>query len=217
MKLNYVNIKIWAIPVTMLLVGAIGFPFLPDQIAVQWGFDGEVTRMATRFTVFLMPAICMAVLLLGNIVPVIDPKKEAYEKIKKEYSIIHLAVMIVCLIAQIYMILSGLQVEIDFMNQVFIMVPGILLLVIGNYLPKIPQNYLTGVKTIWGFHNEEIWNKTQRLSGKLWFVSGLLMTLFALIPWKYTGFLNLVFIIVLVTIPHIYGIILHRKSKNIEH
>lgn len=77
-ELNFINVKVWIIPVVLLIISTIAFPFLPEEIACQWDISGNVTNTANRIVVFAIPIILMVVLLTGNIVPIIDTKKESY-------------------------------------------------------------------------------------------------------------------------------------------
>ena len=52
---------------------------------------------------------------------------------------------------------------------------AVLFIFIGNMMPKVKQNYFTGVKTPWALSNDVVWNKTQRLGGKAFFFGGILM------------------------------------------
>ena len=52
---------------------------------------------------------------------------------------------------------------------------GITYIIIGNYLPKTRQNYTIGFKLPWTYANEENWNKTNRLSGVINIVIGILI------------------------------------------
>ena len=54
---------------------------------------------------------------------------------------------------------------------------GLMFIVIGNYLGKIRRNYMFGVRTPWTLASELSWNKTHRVTGKLFVVSGLLIVL----------------------------------------
>lgn len=42
---------------------------------------------------------------------------------------------------------------------------GIVLIVVGNYLPKCRQNYMIGIKLPWTLDNEENWDYTHRMAG----------------------------------------------------
>ena len=86
-------------------------------------------------------------------------------------------------------------------------------LVIGNYLPKVKQNWYLGIKLPWTYADEENWNKTHRLAGKLWFVGGLLFILNFFLQIR--G-IELWLMIVLVLIPVIYSYLYSRKKNKEE-
>lgn len=91
------------------------------------------------------------------------------------------------------------QVDMDFVIlgplQRLSFLAGVLLIVAGNYLPKaaredaldlprpwsfffsipwtLPFAYLFGVRTWWTLASERVWNRTHRLAGRLWIVSGI--------------------------------------------
>lgn len=201
MNKNYINLKIWAIPVISLIIAAVSLLFLPDQIPIRWDSAGNA-QMASRYTILLIPAIGMTVLLFGRIVPVIDPKREAYGQIAKEYTIIHLFATLILLAVELFIIASSMGAGIDPLMFGYIVV-GVLLAAIGNYLPKLPQTYLTGIKSVWGYHNEAVWTKIHRMAGKLWFIGGLSLIVLAFIPMAFPA--NLVVIAVLVIAPRLYG------------
>lgn len=90
---------------------------------------------------------------------------------------------------------------------------GVMFLVIGNYLPKVKQNWYLGIKLPWTYADEENWNKTHRLAGKLWFVGGLLFILNFFLQIR--G-IELWLMIVLVLIPVIYSYLYSRKKNKEE-
>ncbi len=101
-------------------------------------------------------------------------------------------------------------------TKYFSIIFGLMFILVGNILPKIPQNYLVGIKTVWGYKNDDIWTKTQRLSSKLWIIAGFIMIISNFSPWNIHGILNLSLMLVLVIVPNIYGMILQRKIDNIS-
>ena len=54
---------------------------------------------------------------------------------------------------------------------------GALFMVIGNYLGKVRSNFIFGIRTPWTLSSEDAWDKTHRLGGWLFFVTGLLIFL----------------------------------------
>jgi uncharacterized membrane protein len=59
---------------------------------------------------------------------------------------------------------------------------GILFMAIGNYLGKVRSNFMFGIRTAWTLSSEISWNKTHRLGGWLFFITGLLVFLSGL--WR---------------------------------
>ena len=59
---------------------------------------------------------------------------------------------------------------------------GLVFLVLGNYMPRIKQNYTFGCRTPWALNDEHNWNRTQRMGGIVFVVMGavlLLVSVFA--------------------------------------
>ncbi len=89
---------------------------------------------------------------------------------------------------------------------------GMLFTVIGNSMPKFKQNFYAGIRTSWTLSDEEIWFKTHRFGGKLWFVGGILMMTTAVLP-KNMNFIALTFLaLVLALIPVIYSYVIYRNK-----
>ncbi|MBR3630499.1 MAG: SdpI family protein [Oscillospiraceae bacterium] len=51
-----------------------------------------------------------------------------------------------------------------------------LMIAMGNYLPTLRPNSGIGIRVKWTMENEQVWKQTHRFAGKLWVVTGLLMT-----------------------------------------
>lgn len=89
---------------------------------------------------------------------------------------------------------------------------GLMFFLIGRYLPKIQYNRTIGIKTKWALEDEENWNATHRLGGKVWTVCGMICMLCALIP--FSGFSCFVFISAIaasVIVPAVYSWRFYRK------
>jgi uncharacterized membrane protein len=52
---------------------------------------------------------------------------------------------------------------------------GLLLIVVGNYFPKLRQNRISGIRTPWTLSSELSWDKTHRIGGKLTVLYGLVI------------------------------------------
>lgn len=88
-----------------------------------------------------------------------------------------------------------------------------LCLTIGNYLPKIKQNYTMGIKISWTLDSETNWNKTHRLAGWLWIGGGVLFLGNALIQ---SWLLPAIALVLMIVVPMVYSFILFKKGVGSE-
>ena len=89
---------------------------------------------------------------------------------------------------------------------------GLMFLIIGNYMPKMKQNPTLGIRLPWTLANEENWNRTHRMGGKLWVAGGLVLLLFCLLPETAMIAGMLAVIAVLAVVPCVYSYRLYRTQ-----
>ena len=56
---------------------------------------------------------------------------------------------------------------------------SVLLVIMGNMMPKLKKNRFIGLRTSWSMANEAVWQKSQRLGGYITIAFGLAMLLCA--------------------------------------
>ena len=86
-------------------------------------------------------------------------------------------------------------------------------MVIGNLLPKCKRNYTIGIKVPWALKDDENWNKTHRLAGKLWVLGGAVMVVTAVFG-NYIIFFGIV--LLMCVVPTIYSYLYYRKKQKAE-
>ena len=91
---------------------------------------------------------------------------------------------------------------------------GILFVIIGNYLPKCKQNHTIGIKIVWTLNNEENWNATHRISGKIWVIGGLCTIVCLFLPIEIVPYLLLPIFLMMIIIPILYSYIYYRKQRK---
>ena len=207
-KKNWKVLVITTIVMLMpILAGLILWNQLPEQMPTHWNAGGEVDGWSSKpFAVFGMPLVMLAVQWLCVVVTSADPKKAHHPE-----KVLHLIFwMIPVLSAVIHVIVYatalGKEVPVEMVMPVLV---GLILAIVGNYMPKCKQNYTIGIKIPWTLDNEENWNKTHRFAGWLWTFCGIAIML--------TGFLGSFWIFLLIALlmviaPIIYSYILHRKG-----
>lgn len=186
----------------------------PEIVPIHWNVAGQADGFGSRaFGAFMMPVLLIAMYFLFELLPKIDPRKERYVEFTKVYSIIKTVIMLVLFGAYV---ISGLN-SLGFVVPVEFWIPfmiGLMFIVIGNYFGKIRNNYFVGIKTPWTLSNEEVWNKTHRLGGKLFILAGVVMLFMGFIPVFMRLSLLLIVIAVAAVLPIVYSYFLYRKLKK---
>ncbi len=166
----------WLLVWLPVMSSLLAFPFLPSTIPTHWNFSGEITgwgnRQALLLLSFISPVICVSMRLL----PMIDPKKDSYPKFSKSYRAVQLICALFFSVVQSAFIYSAFFPSGQAVSVVTLSALGILFCGIGNFMPKFKHNYFCGIKTPWTLASKEVWDKTHRMAGPLWFWGGLLMT-----------------------------------------
>jgi len=89
-------------------------------------------------------------------------------------------------------------------------------MVFGNYFQTIKPNYFIGIRTPWTLESPEVWKKTHRLGGQIWFVGGLVIAVCSmLIPSVYSMKIVIASFLILALIPVIYSYLYFRDNKKV--
>lgn len=92
---------------------------------------------------------------------------------------------------------------------------GFMWSIFGNYIYTMKPNSFAGIRNRWILNNKENWRKTHLLAGKLWFITGLLLTTICLLAPQ--SIAVIAFIIVSFSIgfiPIIYSYYIHKVKRN---
>ena len=205
------NLKILIITSIIILLpmvaGLILWNQLPEQIPTHWNANGEVDGWSSKaFAVFGLPLLMLAFQWICTLGTGADPKKANHPEKVVQLVLWIIPVITIFLFTVTYMVALGQEVRMEVIMPVL---AGLLLTVVGNYMPKCKQNYTIGIKIPWTLNSEENWNKTHRFAGWIWTFGGLAIML--------TGFVGGVWlflpvVLVMVFAPMIYSYILHRKG-----
>lgn len=186
------------------------------KMIVHWGFDGKADGWAGKAVgLYLLPALTL-VLYLGLM---LIPKVEVYKKNLEDFAgqFWGFRVILVFVMGVIYV--ATLLPNLGYwgaMDPVVIIVPAIAMLFfyVGYMLNFTKRNYFIGVRTPWTLADEKVWDKTNRLAGRLFWVCGAL----ALVSLVAPGDLRLWIIVlpmVLVAIAvSLYSLLEYRKTKR---
>lgn len=198
-----------------MVVGLLLWDKLPEQVPYHWGINGEVDGWATKTqAVFLLPPFMLAMQWFCVLMTGLDPKaKNATESKLMGLVLWIIPVLNLFLHVMVYLAAFGRKVD---MAAIMPLVMGVLFVVIGNYLPKCKQSYTMGIKLPWTLNDEENWNKTHRLAGKLWVAGGLLCMPCALLSGVWSFIVMMSILVVMCAVPTVYSYQLYKKNKTDE-
>lgn len=211
----------WTLVVTSVIillpiaVGLLLWDKLPEQVPFHWGINGEVDGWATKTqAVFLLPLLMLAMQWFCVLMTGLDPKaKNATES--KLMGLVLWIIPVLNLFLHVMVWLQALGREVN-MAVVMPLFMGALFVIIGNYLPKCKQSYTIGIKLPWTLDDEENWNKTHRLAGKLWVAGGLLCMPCALLSGVWSFIVMMSVLVVMCAVPTVYSYRLYKKNKKNE-
>ena len=190
------------------LVGCVFWNQLPEEIPTHFNLLGQADGYNHKmFGIFGLPTLMLLMHWLLLFIMIKDPKSSNISS--KIQLLIYWIIPFVSCLSMIsifgeslgYSMMSGL------LAQIFM---GVVMIVIGNYLPKTHRNYIIGIRLPWTLENDENWRKTHRLAGKIWVLGGLLLFLnsFVQIYVYWVFFLTLLLVVLM---PGVYS---YQLSKS---
>ena len=191
-----------------MLAGVILWNKLPEQFPIHFNAAGEVDGWSSKaFGVFCLPLILVAaqwLCCLGSLK--LDPKAENLES--KVFSLVLwiIPVLSVVLNALVYCTALGMDMNVQIIMPLLI---GLLMVIIGNWLPKCKHSYTLGIKLPWTLADETNWNRTHRFAGPIWVVCGLVIMLCGLIGGAFLWVMVAAFV-VMIAAPTVYSYLLFK-------
>ena len=195
-----------------MVAGILLWGRLPERMATHWGVNGEADGWSSRpVAVFGMPLFLLAIHWLG--VWMTGQDRRNRNQNEKVLQMMFWIAPVISLfgMGSTYASALGQPPRID---RLAMLLFGIVFTIIGNYLPKCRQNDTIGIKIIWTLSDEENWNATHRLAGKLWVIGGLLLLLCAFLSGTALPWVMPVVLGIMVVIPIVYSWWFHRKQKG---
>ncbi|TRD12167.1 DUF1648 domain-containing protein [Erythrobacter insulae] len=179
---------------TLLIVSAViaaamvVFAFLAEarlpagaELPVHWDATGTPDNFAPALQALLLPPIVVAAIaILFSIIPALEPLQEKLDGSAPLLRAVWIAMLFLMIVVQATIGLPafGLGLPVD----AVVMGVGVLLVVIGNFLPKSRPGFFVGIRTPWAITDTDNWIATHRLGGKLMMLAGACVILSAVLP-----------------------------------
>jgi uncharacterized membrane protein len=196
-----------------LLLAVCFYPAMPETMVSHWNALGEPDGYAPKaLALFAVPAMSAAVVALFAAVPAMDPLKANIRKFRKQYD---------TFVALFAAFMLALQAEVVLWNLGMLVSPivvlsvgiGVLFFYAGVLSESAKRNWFVGIRTPWTMSSERVWNKTHKLAGKLFKISGVLAAAGALLP-DYAILLVLAPVIIVTIYSVAYSYVEYSKERR---
>ncbi|MEO8884996.1 MAG: SdpI family protein [Mucilaginibacter sp.] len=211
--INAVSIAIWLLPIIYLL---IVYSALPATVPLHYGLNGKPNGFGDK-SKFLAIQVFIAFIFGGTYLLVKNISKfDKNQAAKFSQATFEKAAMGILLFSSTL----SIGLTLSTVNGVFkgdkliFPVVGLLFAFLGNLMYNVKQNHFFGVRLPWTLKSEDNWRATHRLTGKLWFLGGLLITALALfLPASAAGIAFIVCMSILCAVPIIYSYVYYKKHQ----
>lgn len=193
-----------------LLPMILGFALwnkLPEDIPMQYGWNNQVNWTLPKFWGIITIPIVMVILNLVYSLCFRFSKQELSPKVE---AILVWIIPLIALPVNCFIFLKPIGFDVEpftFIGAIL----SILFIIIGNYLPKTTPNPVVGTRAPWINKNPNVWNKTQRVSGIVLVITGLINLITCFFPFgKYVFVISLGIITIFSLI---YSIVIAKKYR----
>lgn len=207
----------WAGPLliaAMVLLALWAFPRLPAEVPSHWNAQGEVDDWSSRWIVLVPPGISLLVWLLMQGLRRVDPRASNYERFEPTFWLIVNLTILIMAVVHVMTIGAALGWPLPAVDVIMIISFGVLLLMLGNVLPRVRSNWWMGVRTPWTLSSERVWRSTHRLAGRTFVLGGLIVLSGLLLPSEWRLYLVMVAIGVSALVPAVWSWFDWRREQR---
>lgn len=163
----------------------IGIAILPNNIPVHWGTNG-IDKWGSKYQMIIVPCFVLIAIGMGKLVILLDEK----QSIRKVLKIMNSSICMVFTVILMQWIYNAYSITVAKLpdirwDKIFVIMIGIMMFMIGNYLPKVERNKIYGFRTSFSMKNDEAWNVAQRTFGASLVIGGCALIIFNLVLSKY--------------------------------
>lgn len=185
------------------------------ELPVHWNAAGQADNFAPALQALLMPAgIVLLVAALFAIIPRIEPLQERLEGSAPVLRASWIGILLLCVLVSATIGLPAYGITPP-VKTIFVG-SGILLVMIGNALPKSRPGFFVGIRTPWAITDTDNWIATHRLGGRLMMLAGLTIILAGFLPLQAeaTAMVLIAAVAVAAGVPFVYSWWLWQRAKR---
>lgn len=193
-------------------IGIYFYPQMPEMVASHWNIVGEADGYLPKFwALFIVPLISLGLFALFVVIPRIDPLKNNIQKFRRYYDAF--VVLFLCFLSYLGFLVIFWNSGMSF-NMIQALTPafGILFYYLGILTENAKRNWSVGIRTPWTLSNDDVWDKTHKLGGKLFKACGVLAAVGGFIFDKFAIFFILAPILVVTVYVTVFSYFEYKKQ-----
>lgn len=166
--------------VGMLAASVWAWDKVPDRIPVHFGLDGTADRWGAKWEgLLIMPGLVALIGAIMAVVPLIDPRKSNLASSGGFYYAVWYGELAVMSVAHAGLIAAAMG-AIANLGQWIAIAVGALFVLLGNFMGKSRANWFAGFRTPWTLSSDYSWQKTHRMTGWMFMLTGITTILAAI-------------------------------------
>jgi uncharacterized membrane protein len=207
----------WIGPVViaaMLVFAAVVYSSLPERMPTHWNVRGDVDGWSSRlWGALLAPLVSAGVWVLLPVLRRMDPRRRNYDRFEPTFWL--LVNLLIVFFAGIHVMTLGVALgwAID-MTRAILVTVGLVIAVLGNYLPRLRSNWWLGIRTPWTLESDAVWRSTHRLAGYTFVIGGLATAASALLPSPVAIGVAMAAIMTAAIAPAIYSYVAYQREHR---
>ncbi len=181
----------WVISILSLILTAVALQFMPDTVPMHYNFAGEIDRWGSKNENLIFPVIILILSVFCHFLISYYEKKAGKISNEKEsaeaLSNAKVMKIVGVLMTSIFTIIQGFilysayveanaeatNAYID-IEKVSCILLGVMLIILGNFMPKTKKNQTIGVRISWSMYNDTTWMKSNRFGAFAMIIAGIL-------------------------------------------
>jgi uncharacterized membrane protein len=215
----------------VLASSLIAIAFLPDIIPVHFDIQGEVDRWGSKYELLILPGVLALMWSIGDKSIGFFLKNEKNkddeklksdalnnEKVLGKTLTLTYAIMAAVNLGLIYFTFSKLDnstlPQVDVI-KILVMLVGLLMIGLGNFMPKTRINGALGFRLPWTCYNDNTWRKSNLFAGSIGMIVGALIVAVGLIFEGLVAAVIMLALMVASTITmSVYAYLVYKKEKT---
>lgn len=193
--------KSWIVGFISVVLALCSLFFLPDSVPVHYDLAGNIDSWGSKYTNLIFPALIIVLIIVFSLMQYLSNKSsseakkmdktEAYKKTNaRVINIISIVVSCLFLVIQVCTFINqiiiannvgSLMISSKSIISVTFASLGLLLIIVGNYLPKTKMNGVAGVRTKWSMYNDNTWSKSNFIGGAILIIVGVISIVLSII------------------------------------